>query len=120
MEISTFSSLFFWNLYSLSSLLFASITARKATMFCFPNVTTIAICACTTSAPALQCGKQPRLASPNVTTHAEISKNSYAQRLKALAFTTVRAHIYGENEAIRTVPYIQTPTLSHACHANWT
>ena len=71
------------------------------------------------SPPALHCEKHSRLASPNVTTHTKISKQSYAQRAtQPGAFATPRSQIYCENTGIRTLPYFQTCTLSHACHAN--
>ena len=89
--------------------------------------------ACTTSAPALHCEKQSCLAFPNVTPRAKISKKSFAQRatqhsadtapkprrtqlLTPLAFAIPCTQIYFENTGIRTLPYFQTCTLSHACH----
>ena len=38
------------------------------------------------------------------------------QRLTPLAFATPCTQIYCENTGIRTLPYFQTGTLSHACH----
>ena len=37
-------------------------------------------------------------------------------RLTPLAFAPPRTPIYCENTGIRTLPYFQTATLSHACH----
>ena len=37
-------------------------------------------------------------------------------RLTPLAFAPLRTRIYCENTGIRTLPYFQTATLSHACH----
>ena len=88
----------------------------------------------TTSASALFCEKQSFLASPNRATHTKIWKKKLSpeldgarsrpapqplrtQRLTPLAFATPCTQIYCENTGIRTLPYFQTATLSHACHA---
>ena len=89
------------------------------------------------SAPTLHCEKQSSLASPNVIMHTKISRTNYAQcavqhsprnraktarnktarnkRLKPLAFTSVRAHIYCRMQRSHS-SYFQTSTLSHSCH----
>ena len=180
-EISTFSLLFYWNLYFLFTFLLKSLlalyfsieisfyfsieisTGSYFSMKCllslhfsieplkplgsllslyfsietstfslvFIGISTH-MCASTTFTPALHCKKQSCLASPNVTTHTKISKKSYAQRatqpgaaiaprprrtqrLIPLAFATPCTQIHCENTGIRTLPYFQTCTLSHAC-----
>ena len=74
---------------------------------------------CATCAPAPHL--QPHYIAKNnhahncVGTAPEPRRN---ERLKPLAFTTVRTSVCCENAAIRTVPYVQPSTLSHARHTN--
>ena len=52
-------------------------------------------------------------------TRAETAPHPHrTQRLTPLDFTTPCTQLYCESTGIRTLPYFQTCTLSHACHAN--
>ena len=135
-EISTFF-LFAFLLKPLLSL-YSSIEMRACTTFAPAlhcegqsslaslNVTMHHICACTPSAPALHCEKLSCLASPNVTTQKfqrktmprirGVRRCTRTQRLTPLAFATPCIQIYCEKTGVRTFPYFQTCTLSHACH----
>ena len=78
-----------------------SIILRKAILPCFPQYN----CAHQNLSPELD-GARSRPAPQPLRT----------QRLTPLAFATPCTQIYCENTGIRTLPYFQTGTLSHACH----
>ena len=82
-----------------------SIILRKAILPCFPQYN----CAHQNFKEKL-C---PELDGPRAAPAPHMPRT---QRLTPLAFATPCTQIYCENTGIRTLPYFQTATLSHACH----
>ena len=108
-ETSTFPFFFYWDLCPHVPLhhICTSITLRKAITPCFPQ--------CNYAHKKFKEKLCPELDGSRAETAPAPRRT---QRLTPLAFTTPCTQIYCENTGVRTLPFFQTYTLSHACHAN--